>query len=296
MSHEIIGGMGFGVFVALLFNFPLIYALLRIRRVRRCYKAAANDPFKELPLRPPGESLRLKIDELNDKQTTFMVSHIVASMALLMILFSVPSEWRVYTFVILLLVVIADAVGSVPPMIKNTQKLWDLRLAYMGERAVAESLNTLLADGYRVFHDLPFENFNIDHVVVGPHGLYVVETKSRRKPKTSTTAKHAVTHEGEMLQWPRYSETKTIAQALRNAKTLAELLSRCAGEIVSPQAIVAVPGWWTVRDVRFPSVWVLNPLGIKAFIEKDTRAMLTSEQIQRIAFQLEQRCRLKENP
>ena len=47
------------------------------------------------------------------------------------------------------------------------------------EQAVAEALNEL-PDDYYVFHDLEFPGFNIDHVVLGPNGIFLVETKSQK--------------------------------------------------------------------------------------------------------------------
>ena len=46
------------------------------------------------------------------------------------------------------------------------------------EQAVAEALQEL-PDDYYVFHDLEFPGFNIDHVVLGPKGIFLVETKSQ---------------------------------------------------------------------------------------------------------------------
>ncbi|MBV1713471.1 MAG: NERD domain-containing protein [Desulfomicrobium sp.] len=46
------------------------------------------------------------------------------------------------------------------------------------EQAVAEALQEL-PDDYYVFHDLEFPGFNIDHVVLGPNGIFLVETKSQ---------------------------------------------------------------------------------------------------------------------
>lgn len=34
-------------------------------------------------------------------------------------------------------------------------------------------------DDYYVFHDLEFPGFNIDHVVLGPNGIFLVETKAK---------------------------------------------------------------------------------------------------------------------
>ena len=49
-----------------------------------------------------------------------------------------------------------------------------------GEEVVGEILEGLVADGWQVIHDVSFGRGNIDHIVVGPGGLYTVETKSRR--------------------------------------------------------------------------------------------------------------------
>lgn len=46
------------------------------------------------------------------------------------------------------------------------------------EQVVADALQTLPHD-YHVFHDLEFPGFNIDHVVLGPNGLFLIETKSQ---------------------------------------------------------------------------------------------------------------------
>ena len=47
------------------------------------------------------------------------------------------------------------------------------------EEVVAERLVNL-PDGYRVFNDIAFDGFNVDHVVVGPGGIFLIETKSHR--------------------------------------------------------------------------------------------------------------------
>ena len=51
-----------------------------------------------------------------------------------------------------------------------------------GERSeltVAESLEQLRTIGYRPIHDIVGKGFNIDHVLVGPAGVFAIETKFR---------------------------------------------------------------------------------------------------------------------
>ena len=47
----------------------------------------------------------------------------------------------------------------------------------IAEEKVAEGLMNL-PEGYQAFHDIAFDGFNIDHVVVGPGGIFLIETKS----------------------------------------------------------------------------------------------------------------------
>lgn len=48
-----------------------------------------------------------------------------------------------------------------------------------GELRVAEILDELRTLGYRAVHDLPGDGYNVDHIVVGPGGVFVIETKFR---------------------------------------------------------------------------------------------------------------------
>jgi hypothetical protein len=52
-----------------------------------------------------------------------------------------------------------------------------LRNGIRGEERVAGFLAELEPEGYRVLHDVDLERKNADHVLVGPTGVYVIETK-----------------------------------------------------------------------------------------------------------------------
>jgi hypothetical protein len=56
------------------------------------------------------------------------------------------------------------------------------RIGAIGEEHVGAILDTLIASGYHVLHDRrrPGGRENIDHVVIGPTGVFVVETKHYR--------------------------------------------------------------------------------------------------------------------
>ncbi|MGN6201270.1 MAG: nuclease-related domain-containing protein [Solirubrobacterales bacterium] len=72
-----------------------------------------------------------------------------------------------------------------------------------GEEVVGGILETLAADGWHVIHDVSFGRGNIDHIVVGPGGIYSIETKSRA---------------GKV--WLAHLEPKMLNQAYAEKKTL----------------------------------------------------------------------------
>lgn len=63
--------------------------------------------------------------------------------------------------------------------LKLKKSITDADTGAKAEQTVAEALNEL-PDDYFVFHDLEFPGFNIDHVVLGPNGIFLVETKSQQ--------------------------------------------------------------------------------------------------------------------
>jgi len=52
-----------------------------------------------------------------------------------------------------------------------------------GEKFVRDELEPLIKLDYHIFNDVPGEGFNIDFLVVGPTGVYVVEVKNPKKLK-----------------------------------------------------------------------------------------------------------------
>jgi hypothetical protein len=49
-----------------------------------------------------------------------------------------------------------------------------------GEQAVGAICAELEADGWHAIHDVSFGKGNVDHIIVGPGGIFTIETKSRR--------------------------------------------------------------------------------------------------------------------
>lgn len=148
----------------------------------------------------------------------------------------------------------------------------------LAERVTGLQLNRLVAKGCTVMHDLPGENFNIDHVVIAPRGVYAVETKSFRKPKHVRAGNtYRVGFDGAALRFPDFVEKDAVAQARRQAHWLAKVLREAMGREVPVIAALALPGWLVEQPDevwRSAQVKVFSPMGGGAsFMAKDFQAI-----------------------
>lgn len=86
-------------------------------------------------------------------------------------------------------------------------KMW--HRGYEGERIIGELLDEELSDKFHVFNDVcfPGRKSNIDHIVVGPSGVFVLNTKNWRGTV-------AWAEDGETLLWNGEPEKKGAAKAV----------------------------------------------------------------------------------
>ena len=183
------------------------------------------------------------------------------------------------------------AVACTIVALRQLNQIRNYRRGLLGEQAVAEQLQSLAASGYRVFHDILKDGKgNIDHAVVGPAGVFAIETKYRTKqPGKPGEPDHKAEFDGSKIQFPSGYDAKAPEQARQNARWLADKLSQATGTRVSVQPIVALPGWWVTLKAN-SDVKVLSGKQLPGFIATEP-ARLSGQAIQQISYQLEQRCR-----
>ena len=167
------------------------------------------------------------------------------------------------------------------------------RLGLRGEQAVAEALVTLSKDGYQAFHDVPGDGkWNVDHVIVGPKGVFAIETKARSKRIGGANGPdHVVRHENDTLHFPTGDDNEAIPQARRNARWVADYLTKKTGERVPVGALLLIPGWYVEGVGREGNdVDVKNPNYLVKCPPSGSMA-IADAQVRRIAAALEERCR-----
>jgi hypothetical protein len=84
--------------------------------------------------------------------------------------------------------------------------------------------------------------------------------------------------------------SKAIPQAERNADGLAQFIKASAGETVTVEPIVVLPGWLVEGEKASPRALVLNPKRIPKYLENRAPG-IAPDQVQRIRFQIDQKCR-----
>jgi hypothetical protein len=271
---------------------PGAVALLVVGRKRRAWCARSKLPFEELRRRPPGESLRLKIEALDEKMGEQLAYFAVVPVAC--VLASYYQRSPGVGFLVGLFsasIIFASLFGWA--FYRTVRERANYQLGFDGERFVGEELTRLVAEGFEVYHDLPFDGFNMDHVLVGPPGVFLVETKARRKPVRDNGGKeYRVVFDGFRLHWPMGTDDHGVQQAANNARTLAAWLSGAVGESVGVTPILALPGWLVDRKAPSTTVCVVNPKEIiKVCNTKQER--LNDNLIRRVCYQLDQKCKLE---
>lgn len=174
-------------------------------------------------------------------------------------------------------------------MIRGSQVRKRYRLSYDADVEVGLALNDLTSQGYHVFHGQAQDNFNIDHIVVGPKGVFTVETRAGSKTSASGRTEDAtVTYNGHVLFFPKWTDEETVPHAVDQADLLSKWIGDVTGEPVSARAIVAIPGW-LVKRTTSEGVPVVNPSQFPSLFEHIKPRPLTQAQIESIVDPLQRK-------
>lgn len=215
-----------------------------------------------------GEQLRKRIEDESDKMFMgltilfFIGPYFVAAWALKRVNWAMPK----FDFGDLILVagLMAIAAWSIWTIVCNGNARRKGLAGLKAEMYTAQELNRLIGENCVVLHDIPGEGFNLDHVVIGPTAVYVVETKSVRKPRNTGKDDHyKAQQEGDVLIFPDFRGSAPIYQARRYAQWLARYLGEATSQTIPVMATVSLPGWFVEGPISSDpnAVRVFSPAG-----------------------------------
>lgn len=240
-----------------------------------------QSPIKERPLRNPGQSLDdLIVDKLGDLAGWFFapMAFLAMVVGMLIIYFQnkIPNPWASVVIALIVLVVSGFQIHRIRKQIK------DLRLARDGERSVAEELQPLYMQGAAILHDICADDFNIDHVVICRQGIFLVETKTYRKPGGNPTVRVAG---DKILVAGREYGRNPVAQARAEARWLHDLLLKSTGKNFFVRPVIVFPGWFVESQAGSADFWVLNPKALPTFIS-NLPAILSDEDVHLVTYHI----------
>jgi hypothetical protein len=232
-----------------------------------------RSPVKEKALRNPGESLDREIGRVYYED---IYSYVIAAMIALLF---AGYEWARWFWpgppqpIPVSIIVLAAVCYYVYKVVRLRQQAASLEQGLEGEKAVGQDLETLRTQGCRVMHDIVGPGFNVDHVIIAPQGVFVVETKTVRKPAGNNVV---VQFDGEVVRVNGFQPDRNpVVQALAERRWVQDLLLETTGRRFPSRAVVLYPGWYVepATGRKRDDIWVLNPKALPTFISHEAQVL-----------------------
>lgn len=244
-----------------------------------------KSPLKDNPLNNPGETLDKEIDKLVNEEAMGLIVLLIFMGVITFLEWirwwrEIPYSPYVYTAMF-----VGMSIYTLPKIIKIKKQLKSLRLGRDGEKAVGQYLEGLRVSGAKVFHDIQGQNFNLDHVVIAPSGIYVIETKTYSKREKG---RPVIVFNGKSLRLNNLPENdKPIIQVTAAASWLKSMLKESTGKQFETKPVVVFPGWFVepTSEAKNSDVWVLNPKALPTFIS-NSKNSLSDDEVNMAAYHL----------
>ena len=246
-------------------------------------KAAKRSPLKKRPRRNAGDSTQNMINEALDKLLPYWIMVGALLMYAALEFADRPRQPGLVLSLAILMSVLA---------IWKTSRLWPwLKSMQQGrdrEKSIAQYLDNEFRDALtgkpiRIFHDVPCDKFNLDHIVICEKGIYVLETKTLSVPVKGS--EKLLYKGGDNLYYNDSGNVvpgDPVGQVKASVKWLRELLIKqyeLEGKQYPQLPIrgVLVPADRYIENVNISEydIWVLNQKAFAKFISKETNRLKT---------------------
>jgi len=239
----------------------------------------------EGPLRRlPGQSIREERDKLlNDKLSDYLL---LALGFCFLAGWEWFRRWNALPYGAEILTVFAVVMTSYCGLriVRLRKEIRNLNLAERGERRVSELLTQLRRRRYVAFDDVMLTGENVDHVLVGPGGIFAIETKAYTIFGNGCVG---VDETGVLRLGNKTAFGDPLDQAKRCAEKLTKLLHDRTRKQYSVTPMLIFPGWTLKRAKAETGVVVLSDGTITEFFEA-LPALFSDTQITDISSHLDQ--------
>ena len=146
-----------------------------------------------------------------------------------------------------------------------------------GEERVSEILNTL-PDGYHVFNDFVARGKHVDHVVVGPGGVFAIETKFWRGKVT--------VEDGHVLLDGQLPDRSPLAQANREATLVKNALADAGWKGVVTPVLTFASNTFATHRANIKGTIVMNASELRESFASD-RVVIPTQELERLVSLME---------
>jgi len=243
-----------------------------------------KSPLKSQSLRYAGQSLDERIQDI-------VFDKILFSLVVFFMIFAITlNEWLIFYSKTsphpIFWTVASLLVGSYSfvKFRKHKKEINSIKLGRDGEKIVGESLEALRESGYKVYHDIIGDNFNIDHILVGPGGVFTIETKTISK---SIKGNPKIFYNGTNLDVDGFIPDRSPIEQARGQKYWLESFIAERTKLkknVTP--VVLYPGWYINKTADTKDVMVLNHNSLPMFVKKRPQ-LLNQDEVNLIATHIE---------
>lgn len=249
--------------------------------------------FPKKKIRPPVEGLlrRLPGQSVRDERDRILNEHVLdylvfAFMFCLLAAWEWLRRWlalpRIPEFLTVVAVGVAAYCGF--RIFRFRKEIRNLNQAEKGERRIAELLRQLRRRDYVAFDDLLVRNANIDHVLVGPGGIFAIETKAYW---IFGDGRVGVDESGVLRLSGKPAFKDPLRQATLAAQAVAKVLQDRMQKQYDVTPVLVFPGWKLRGARRETGVIVLTDAIIAEFFEGRSR-LLANQDVSSICSHLDQ--------
>jgi hypothetical protein len=252
-------------------------------RKKTRFRSPVEGPLRRLP----GQSLRDERDKLlNDTASDYL---------LLIVIVWILAGWEWFRRwkpsaiapEILTGIALLVTVYCAFRIFRLRREIRNLNQAEKGERRVSELLTQLRRKRYVAFDDVVVDQSNIDHVLVGPGGIFAIETKAWSIFGNGCVG---VDEFGVLRLSSKPALKDPLRQATRSAANVSKILKEKMRRDFDVIPVLIFPGWTLKAAKAETGVAVLNDAMISEFFESRP-AVLSDDQITNICSHLDQTAR-----
>ena len=129
--------------------------------------------------RVQGESLqeRIRDNEFKVMEQVMLPAFYAAFAVLAWLIYITSFQMNLPAAILISIIAVVLIIRGYFKVKKTRWVLKRYRKGLEGERLVGETLNRLSNESTFVFHDIPGNRFNVDHIIVSTRGIFVIETK-----------------------------------------------------------------------------------------------------------------------